>query len=613
MSMTMSEDEFLRDKPNGSLTDVRLFKNDRVIVLETQDEFSKVEAFEVVNDPVGWVPSQSLTNIEVISKTVFANLCVDLELRFGIHAQYLTAVAELRSKTTADEKDGLAGPFRISQSEWDAGRADSELAGAFAAADRFDWRMQAVVFALMTSRTEAQLSSLLGRRETAAELLLAQMLGAKSAVALVLQPTMTVAAALQGVADSDLPPGGQTRAQLLQRASSLFDPNGTGAVVLSQIADALQPALDVYAPFIRDAGEPVVQDAITALPPAAAGGAPPGNGTMLPGAGAYLNIYPQGVVVVGDDLVVRNTKATFFGGPTDHSSNGTTASGININENPQLRGCALPLPRSNLVPGTPFPNLPFQTNVRVKNHATQTELTIPLIDVGPAASTGKGLDLTEAAFNGLGAASSLGVIDVDFTVVGGARFVSNNDPGSPSLVAPGDVGDVIPIPDVTTFNIGLSSAKPETMLDKFGVPGALVPPPNCANPAQSLKPQLEFGENVGPFRVSGLAFAINSLKDVFEEIRQNFPDVFRSIKTDGMLCVRASTGDLKNFSNHSWGTAVDLFFGKDPIPRGVQKCHRGLFEISAIFNKKGWYWGAGFSDPDSMHFELAEETVREKL
>jgi hypothetical protein len=568
----MNDDEFLLDKPNGSFTGVRLRFGDRVIVQETQDGFSKVEAFEVVNNPVGWVPSQSLTNTEVISKTAFANQCVDLELRFGINSHYLAAVAELRSQTTADEKDGLVGPFRISQSEWDAGRANSELDGTFAAADVFDWRMQAVVFASMTSGTEARLTSLLGRRETAAELLLAQMLGAKSAAALIQHQTTKVADALQDVSDDDPPPGGQTRAQLLDRARSLFDPNGTGAEVLEQIAKALEPALDRYAPLIRDAGEPVVQDAITALPRQTLGGAPLADGTVLRSAGAYLNIYPLGVVVDGDDLVVRNTKATFFGGPTDHSSNGTTASGININENPQLRGCALPLPRSKLVPGTPFPNFPFQTNVRVTNHAKQAEQTFPLIDVGPAASTGKGLDLTEPAFNALEAPSSLGVIDVDFRVIGGARFVSNN-PGSQMILSPGALGDVadkIPIPDRATINHGLSSAKPETMLaDKFGEPGALVPPPGqrCSSPAQSLRSRLVLDVNVGPFRVNGLDFAVQSLAEVFEEVRQNFSDVFRSIKSDGMLCVRASTGNSQEFSNHSWGAAVDLFVSVATAPR----------------------------------------------
>jgi hypothetical protein len=106
-----------------------------------------------------------------------------------------------------------------------------------------------------------------------------------------------------------------------------------------------------------------------------------------------------------------------------------------------------------------------------------------LIDLGPAAATGNGLDLTEAAFNDLGAATAVGRITVDFTVIGGARFVPKNAAVADApAIASGDVGDVIPGPDVATFNIGLSAASLDTMLTKFGAPGALTR--DCSPPAQ---------------------------------------------------------------------------------------------------------------------------------
>jgi hypothetical protein len=66
-----------------------------------------------------------------------------------------------------------------------------------------------------------------------------------------------------------------------------------------------------------------------------------------------------------------------------------------------------------------------------------------------------------------------------------------------------------------------------------------------------------------------------------------------------------------SFSNHSWGTAIDLFFGAAAVPQGAQKTARGCLQLAPFFNKHGWYWGAGFSgrSVDSMHFELAEETI----
>ena len=65
------------------------------------------------------------------------------------------------------------------------------------------------------------------------------------------------------------------------------------------------------------------------------------------------------------------------------------------------------------------------------------------------------------------------------------------------------------------------------------------------------------------------------------------------------------------FSNHSFGTAIDLFFGKAVVPQGTHLTHRGNFLLFPFFNRHGWYWGAEFSGDfvDSMHFELAEETV----
>jgi hypothetical protein len=424
MSTSVSKREFLRDKADGDLGDIRLHIGDRVIVQETKNGWSLVEAFEVVDNPVGWMPTASLTRTEIISKGTFAGRCWDLELRFGVNSHYLAAVAELRSKTIAEEKDGLVGPFRLSQSEWDAGRADPDLDNVFQPTDILDWRMQAVVFASMTRRTEDALAGLLGRRESAAELLLAQMLGAQCAATLIQKPTAKVDEALKAVKDSDLPLG-IARDQLLQRFGSLFNPSGTGAEVLQQIADALKPALNTLAPFITDAGRSFLKDAVATLPPLRAPDALPVSGTMLTGEGNFRNTYPNGVAVVGDDLVVRNTKATWFGGPNDPSDNGNTASGITTRDKPNLLGCALPLPsrRSNLTLGTPFPTVPWQTKVRVKNLINQQEITIPLIDLGPAVKTGNGLDLTEAAFNALGAATAVGRISVDFTVIGGARFV----------------------------------------------------------------------------------------------------------------------------------------------------------------------------------------------
>jgi hypothetical protein len=169
--------------------------------------------------------------------------------------------------------------------------------------------------------------------------------------------------------------------------------------------------------------------------------------------------------------------------------------------------------------------------------------------------------------------------------------------------------DRVPIPPKDAMNTGLSPAKESTMLAKFGKPGQLTK--NCSDPSAKFKKRLKFSVDVGPFKVSGLDFAVESLKQIFAEVQQQVPDVFAAVKSDGMLCVRHRRKSLLLFSNHSFGTAIDLFFGKDAVPQGTHLTERGNLLLFPFFNRHGWYWGAEFSGDfvDSMHFELAEETI----
>jgi hypothetical protein len=172
------------------------------------------------------------------------------------------------------------------------------------------------------------------------------------------------------------------------------------------------------------------------------------------------------------------------------------------------------------------------------------------------------------------------------------------------------LADVIPIPPANTFNVGLHSASEATMLSVLGVPGSKTR--DCSSPTGPFARRIQFSVNVGPFRVSGLDIAVASLKAVFDEAQSTMPEVAAAVKNEGMLCVRHKRNNPNSFSNHSWGAAIDLFFGRDVVPQGVHKTHRGVLMLAPIFNRHGWCWGAGFSgnSVDSMHFELAEETIR---
>jgi hypothetical protein len=171
------------------------------------------------------------------------------------------------------------------------------------------------------------------------------------------------------------------------------------------------------------------------------------------------------------------------------------------------------------------------------------------------------------------------------------------------------LSDRIPIPPSNTFNANLNSCPESTMLQLFGEPGPLTR--DCSPPTGPFKKRLKGPFNAGPFRVTGLDFAVTSLAQVFADVQSADPALFAAVHTAGMLCCRAKRSDPNQFSNHSWGTAIDIFFGDAVAPMGVQETHRGNLLLAPFFNKHGWYWGAGFSrgSVDSMHFELARETI----
>src|SRR5438034_4244110 len=110
------------------------------------------------------------------------------------------------------------------------------------------------------------------------------------------------------------------------------------------------------------------------------------------------------------------------------------------------------------------------------------------------------------------------------------------------------LSDLVPIPPKENMNTGLSSAQEKTMLKKLGVPGKLTK--DCSPPTGKVKKHLVEAVDVGPFKVSGFDFAVESLRQIFDEARLTMPDVFKGVKTAGMLCVRARRHNPAHFSNH---------------------------------------------------------------
>jgi len=169
-----------------------------------------------------------------------------------------------------------------------------------------------------------------------------------------------------------------------------------------------------------------------------------------------------------------------------------------------------------------------------------------------------------------------------------------------------DLAGLVAIP--SGINAGLSPAHLQTMLSLFGQPGQLTS--GCSRITNAELARETVTESVGPFRVTGWQPAVARLRDIFTQAAAAEPEVVNQVQTAGMSCVRRVAGS-QNFSNHSFGTAVDLFFGPDVDPRGDPHTQLGILKLAPFFHSARWYWGAGFPTVDSMHFEMSDELIRE--
>jgi hypothetical protein len=169
------------------------------------------------------------------------------------------------------------------------------------------------------------------------------------------------------------------------------------------------------------------------------------------------------------------------------------------------------------------------------------------------------------------------------------------------------ITDLMDIPE--NINRGVSSAKQRTMLALLGNPRGSYD--QTCRPIQNpaLLP-LIITDTVGPFRATGLLPAIESLKEVMADIKQEEPEVYEALGTAGMQCARFVRNSTTTISNHSWGTAIDLTLQGKLDRRGDNRVQVGLAKIAPIFNHHGWFWGAAFRTEDAMHFEISEEKIR---
>jgi hypothetical protein len=158
------------------------------------------------------------------------------------------------------------------------------------------------------------------------------------------------------------------------------------------------------------------------------------------------------------------------------------------------------------------------------------------------------------------------------------------------------------------LNRDLTVATPSFLVDLLGRPrqdlGDDCEP--MTNPTLSSMLVLE---QVGPIKVRMLQPAIDSLKRVFENVRNTDPDLYARIDQAGSLCVRRIRGSTNSVSTHAFGLAVDLNIDGHLDTLGDGKTQLGLTILQDFFREEGWIWGAAFTREDSMHFEVSREML----
>lgn len=159
-----------------------------------------------------------------------------------------------------------------------------------------------------------------------------------------------------------------------------------------------------------------------------------------------------------------------------------------------------------------------------------------------------------------------------------------------------------------TLNQGVRIATPSYLASLFGKPREDLGQTCQGMTNQRLKDKL-VTEDVGPIRVTMLRPAIDSLRNVFARIEATDPDLYARINTSGSLCVRLIRGSATSISTHAFGLSLDLNIDGKLDTLGDGKTQLGLTILADFFRNEGWYWGAGFSREDSMHFEASRDLV----
>jgi hypothetical protein len=175
--------------------------------------------------------------------------------------------------------------------------------------------------------------------------------------------------------------------------------------------------------------------------------------------------------------------------------------------------------------------------------------------------------------------------------------------------------EMIPLTSVLPINTGLRSATEHTMVSILGSPRLPLTTSDQPKRASDLVKKMKTSATLtAHISVDGIKPAIESLINVLKEVFDHEPPLKNVLGTEGMLNVRyrkpTSGKKSTQISNHAWGTAIDFkIVGKQAPGNTGGKLPRFIAILIPFFNRAGWFSGIAFHD--TMHFEVAEETIRE--
>lgn len=175
--------------------------------------------------------------------------------------------------------------------------------------------------------------------------------------------------------------------------------------------------------------------------------------------------------------------------------------------------------------------------------------------------------------------------------------------------------DSVPISSIQNLNSHLTSAHSSTMKQILGAPAEPLVQNACRNGQCSVlvRALVQTRQITPKFKLTGIKPALDSIDRVVAAVKVSHGDLIDGLGTEGMLCVRHKKPTNGAFStdpsNHSWGTAVDFKFGNGEAPANTgMKVPRWVAILVPFFNAEGWFSGISFHD--TMHFEVADETIR---